>query len=77
MLSTGFAQDVEKIITASRCCKKALLFSAALIGNTVKNFSERLLDGPVEIDVTPLHCERMSIKQWYSVGLTTHRIKPR
>ncbi|TCV92193.1 ATP-dependent RNA helicase SrmB [Biostraticola tofi] len=65
MLDMGFAQDVEQIAAETRWRKQTLLFSATLEGNAVKDFSERLLNDPVEIDATPSRRERKKIVQWY------------
>lgn len=65
MLDMGFAQDVEQIAAETRWRKQTLLFSATLEGNAVKDFAERLLNDPVEIDATPSRRERKKIVQWY------------
>ncbi|TKI06785.1 ATP-dependent RNA helicase SrmB [Martelella alba] len=65
MLDMGFAQDVECIAAETRWRKQTSLFSATLEGNAVKDFAERLLNDPVEIDATPSRRERKKILQWY------------
>lgn len=65
MLDMGFAQDVEQIAAETRWRKQTLLFSATLEGNAVKDFAERLLNDPVEIDASPSRRERKKIVQWY------------
>ncbi|WP_406705442.1 ATP-dependent RNA helicase SrmB [Sodalis sp.] len=65
MLDMGFAQDVEQIAAETRWRKQTLLFSATLEGNAVKDFAERLLNDPVEIDAAPSRRERKKIVQWY------------
>ncbi|MBT9432220.1 ATP-dependent RNA helicase SrmB [Candidatus Sodalis endolongispinus] len=63
MLDMGFAQDVEQIAAETRRRKQTLLFSATLEGNAVKDFAERLLNDPVEIDASPSRAQK--IVQWY------------
>ncbi|WP_074012589.1 ATP-dependent RNA helicase SrmB [Candidatus Sodalis sp. SoCistrobi] len=65
MLDMGFAQDVEQIAAETRWRKQTLLFSATLEGSAVKDFAERLLNDPVEIDASPSRRERKKIVQWY------------
>ncbi|XBS68827.1 ATP-dependent RNA helicase SrmB [Acerihabitans sp. KWT182] len=65
MLEMGFAHDVELIAAETRWRKQTLLFSATLEGNAVKDFAERLLNDPVEIDASPSRRERKKIVQWY------------
>ncbi|CAK8740657.1 ATP-dependent RNA helicase SrmB [Sodalis praecaptivus] len=61
MLDMGFAQDVEQIAAETRWRKQTLLFSATLEGNAVKDFAERLLNDPVEIDAAPSRRERKKL----------------
>src|SRR5476649_1744305 len=65
MLDMGFAQDVELIAAETRWRKQTMLFSATLEGNAVKDFAERLLNDPVEIDASPSRRERKKITQWF------------
>ncbi len=65
MLDMGFAQDVELIAAETRWRKQTLLFSATLEGNAVRDFAERLLNDPVEIDASPSRRERKKITQWF------------
>lgn len=65
MLDMGFAQDIETIAAETRWRKQTLLFSATLEGEAIKDFSERLLNDPVEIDAIPARRERKKILQWY------------
>ncbi|WP_213990022.1 ATP-dependent RNA helicase SrmB [Sodalis sp. dw_96] len=65
MLEMGFAHDVEVIAAETRWRKQTLLFSATLEGNAVKDFAERLLNDPVEIDAASSRRERKKIVQWY------------
>ncbi|ORM67182.1 ATP-dependent RNA helicase SrmB [Pantoea rwandensis] len=65
MLDMGFAQDIETIAAETRWRKQTLLFSATLEGENIKNFAERLLNEPVEIEADPSKSERKKIQQWY------------
>ncbi|MBV4367896.1 ATP-dependent RNA helicase SrmB [Erwinia sp. BNK-24-b] len=65
MLDMGFAQDIETIAAETRWRKQTLLFSATLEGDAIKDFSERLLNDPVEIEADPARRERKKIQQWY------------
>ncbi|MEH0834372.1 ATP-dependent RNA helicase SrmB [Pectobacterium cacticida] len=65
MLDMGFAQDIEHIAGETRWRKQTLLFSATLEGNAIKDFAERLLNEPVEIEADPSRRERKKILQWY------------
>ncbi|WP_034916429.1 MULTISPECIES: ATP-dependent RNA helicase SrmB [Erwinia] len=65
MLDMGFAQDIETISGETRWRKQTLLFSATLEGEAIKDFSERLLNEPVEIESDPARSERKKIQQWY------------
>lgn len=65
MLDMGFAQDIETIAAETRWRKQTLLFSATLEGDAIKDFSERLLNEPVEIEADPARRERKKILQWY------------
>ncbi|GLR10417.1 ATP-dependent RNA helicase SrmB [Mixta theicola] len=65
MLDMGFAQDIETIAAETRWRKQTMLFSATLEGDSIKDFAERLLNEPVEIDSDPSRRERKKIQQWY------------
>ncbi|QHP53383.1 ATP-dependent RNA helicase SrmB [Pectobacterium carotovorum subsp. carotovorum] len=65
MLDMGFAQDIEHIAGETRWRKQTLLFSATLEGDAIKDFAERLLNDPVEIESDPSRRERKKILQWY------------
>ncbi|WP_147199315.1 ATP-dependent RNA helicase SrmB [Pantoea sp. MBD-2R] len=65
MLDMGFGQDIETIAAETRWRKQTLLFSATLEGDAIKDFSERLLNEPVEIEADPARRERKKIQQWY------------
>nr|WP_024965427.1 ATP-dependent RNA helicase SrmB [Pantoea sp. IMH] len=65
MLDMGFAQDIETIAAETRWRKQTLLFSATLEGEAIQDFSERLLNEPVEIEADPARRERKKILQWY------------
>ncbi|RLM22102.1 ATP-dependent RNA helicase SrmB [Brenneria alni] len=65
MLDMGFAQDIEHIAGETRWRKQTLLFSATLEGQAIKDFAERLLNDPVEVEADPSRRERKKILQWY------------
>ncbi|KHT21390.1 ATP-dependent RNA helicase SrmB [Pectobacterium brasiliense] len=65
MLDMGFAQDIEHIAGETRWRKQTMLFSATLEGDAIKDFAERLLNDPVEIESDPSRRERKKILQWY------------
>ncbi|MDC9594580.1 ATP-dependent RNA helicase SrmB [Xenorhabdus sp. IM139775] len=65
MLDMGFANDVETISGETRWRKQTLLFSATLEGESIRDFAERLLTDPVEIDAEPSRRERKKIQQFY------------
>jgi ATP-dependent RNA helicase SrmB len=65
MLDMGFAQDIETIAAETRWRNQTLLFSATLEGDAIKDFSERLLNEPEEIEADPARRERKKIQQWY------------
>ncbi|MGB9095511.1 ATP-dependent RNA helicase SrmB [Erwinia sp.] len=65
MLDMGFAQDIETIAAETRWRKQTLLFSATLEGEAIRDFSERLLNEPEEIEADPARRERKKILQWY------------
>ncbi|ARA75481.1 ATP-dependent RNA helicase SrmB [Pectobacterium brasiliense] len=65
MLDMGFAQDIEHIAGETRWRKQTMLFSATLEGDAIKDFAERLLNEPVEIESDPSRRERKKILQWY------------
>ncbi|OSN04094.1 ATP-dependent RNA helicase SrmB [Lonsdalea iberica] len=65
MLDMGFAQDIEHIAGETRWRKQTLLFSATLEGDAIKDFAERLLKEPVEVEADPSRRERKKIQQWY------------
>ncbi|ACX87009.1 ATP-dependent RNA helicase SrmB [Pectobacterium parmentieri] len=65
MLDMGFAQDIEHIAGETRWRKQTMLFSATLEGDAIKDFAERLLNEPIEIESDPSRRERKKILQWY------------
>ncbi|MBD8164195.1 ATP-dependent RNA helicase SrmB [Erwinia persicina] len=65
MLDMGFAQDIETIAAETRWRKQTLLFSATLEGEAIKDFAERILKEPIEIEADPARRERKKIQQWY------------
>ncbi|KQN54853.1 ATP-dependent RNA helicase SrmB [Erwinia sp. E602] len=83
MLDMGFAQDIETISAETRWRKQTLLFSATLEGEAIKDFAERILKEPVEIEADPARRERKKIQQWYyraddykhKVALLLHLLK--
>ncbi|HIH7630906.1 TPA: ATP-dependent RNA helicase SrmB [Yersinia enterocolitica] len=65
MLDMGFAQDIETISAETRWRKQTLLFSATLEGEAIREFAERILTEPVELEAAPSRRERKKIQQWY------------
>ncbi|HDL8012343.1 TPA: ATP-dependent RNA helicase SrmB [Yersinia enterocolitica] len=65
MLDMGFAQDIETISAETRWRKQTLLFSATLEGEAIREFAERILTEPVELEADPSRRERKKIQQWY------------
>ena len=65
MLDMGFANDIETIAGETRWRKQTMLFSATLEGNAVRDFAERILNNPIEIDSDPSRRERKKIQQFY------------
>ncbi|MGK2946415.1 MAG: ATP-dependent RNA helicase SrmB [Candidatus Malihini olakiniferum] len=83
MLDRGFAQDIEYIAGETRWRTQTLLFSATLEGSAVKDFAERLLKEPIEIEADPSRRVRKKILQWFyraddlehKTALLTHLLK--
>lgn len=65
MLDMGFAQDIETISAETRWRTQTLLFSATLEGEAIREFAERILKEPVEVEADPSRRERKKILQWY------------
>ncbi|EPM2818580.1 ATP-dependent RNA helicase SrmB [Yersinia enterocolitica] len=65
MLDMGFARDIETISAETRWRKQTLLFSATLEGEAIREFAERILTEPVELEADPSRRERKKIQQWY------------
>ncbi len=65
MLDMGFANDVETIAGETRWRKQTMLFSATLEGEAIRDFAERLLDNPFEVDSDPSRRERKKIQQFH------------
>ncbi|CAQ83388.1 MULTISPECIES: ATP-dependent RNA helicase SrmB [Photorhabdus] len=65
MLDMGFANDIETIAGETRWRKQTMLFSATLEGDAIRDFAERLLKDPIEIDAEPSRRERKKIQQFY------------
>ena len=65
MLDMGFTSIVERINTECRWRRQSLLFSATLEGKGVREFSETILNEPIEIDAEPPRRERKKIHQFY------------
>ncbi len=62
MLDMGFIEPVEQIAAATPKTRQTLMFSATLKGSILK-LSERLLNKPMEIRVTPDHAKHENIEQ--------------
>ncbi|MEY4474960.1 MAG: hypothetical protein RL248_727 [Pseudomonadota bacterium] len=65
MLDMGFAQDIETISAETRWRKQTLLFSATLEGEAIREFAERILNEPIELEADPSRRERKKILQRY------------
>ena len=65
MLDMGFANDVETIAGETRWRKQTMLFSATLEGEAIRDFAERLLENPFEVDADPSRRERKKIQQFH------------
>ncbi|MDD9338571.1 ATP-dependent RNA helicase SrmB [Providencia heimbachae] len=65
MLDMGFANDIETIAGETRWRKQTMLFSATLEGEAIRDFAERLLENPIEIDSDPSRRERKKIQQFH------------
>lgn len=65
MLDMGFANDIETIAGETRWRKQTMLFSATLEGEAIRDFSERLLENPIELDPESSRRERKKIQQFY------------
>ncbi len=65
MLDMGFAQDIETISGETRWRNQTMLFSATLEGEAIREFAERILKEPVEVEADPSRRERKKILQWY------------
>ncbi|OAN14142.1 ATP-dependent RNA helicase SrmB [Photobacterium jeanii] len=65
MLDMGFAKVVDRIHNECRWRRQSLLFSATLEGKGVREFSQTILNEPVEVDAEPSRRERKKIHQYY------------
>ncbi|MGF1699702.1 ATP-dependent RNA helicase SrmB [Photobacterium makurazakiensis] len=65
MLDMGFAKIVERINHECRWRRQSQLFSATLEGKGVRDFSEKILTEPVEVNAEPPRRERKKIHQYY------------
>ncbi|WP_419206068.1 ATP-dependent RNA helicase SrmB [Photobacterium leiognathi] len=65
MLDMGFGKVVERLNHECRWRSQSLLFSATLEGKGVREFSERILNEPVEVEAEPSRRERKKIHQLY------------
>uniref|UniRef100_UPI0018E0A2D4 DEAD/DEAH box helicase n=1 Tax=Vibrio cholerae TaxID=666 RepID=UPI0018E0A2D4 len=54
MLYIGFAQDIETISAETRWRKQTLLLSAILEGEAIREFAERILNEPVELEAVQM-----------------------
>ena len=62
MLDMGFVEPIEQIVSATPKTRQTLLFSATLDGDVIK-LSEKHLNKPMEITVTPDKARHESIEQ--------------
>ena len=65
MLDMGFGKIVERINHECRWRRQSLLFSATLEGKGVREFSETILNEPLEVNADPSRRERKKIHQMY------------
>lgn len=65
MLDMGFGKIVERIHNECRWRRQSLLFSATLEGKGVRDFSQGILNEPVEVNAEPPRRERKKIHQFY------------
>ncbi|MGF1681118.1 ATP-dependent RNA helicase SrmB [Photobacterium minamisatsumaniensis] len=65
MLDMGFAKVVERINHECRWRRQSQLFSATLEGKGVRDFSQKILTEPVEVNAEPPRRERKKIHQYY------------
>ncbi|GAD28477.1 ATP-dependent RNA helicase SrmB [Photobacterium leiognathi] len=65
MLDMGFGKVVERLNHECRWRSQSLLFSATLEGKGVREFSEKILNEPVEVEAEPSRRERKKIHQLY------------
>ena len=65
MLDMGFGKIVERLNHECRWRRQSLLFSATLEGKGVREFSETILNEPVEVNADPSRRERKKIHQMY------------
>lgn len=65
MLDMGFGKIVERLNHECRWRRQSLLFSATLEGKGVREFSETILNEPVEVNAAPSRRERKKIHQMY------------
>ena len=65
MLDMGFGKAVERIHNECRWRRQSLLFSATLEGKGVRDFSNTILNEPVEVNAEPPRRERKKIHQYY------------
>ncbi|KJG25049.1 ATP-dependent RNA helicase SrmB [Photobacterium iliopiscarium] len=65
MLDMGFGKIVERINHECRWRRQSLLFSATLEGKGVREFSETILNEPLEVNADPSRRERKKIQQMY------------
>lgn len=62
MLDMGFIEPVELIAAATPSTRQTLMFSATLKGPVLK-LSQRLLNNPLEVSVSPDHAKHENIEQ--------------
>ncbi|HIF9422065.1 TPA: ATP-dependent RNA helicase SrmB [Photobacterium damselae] len=65
MLDMGFGKIVERINKECRWRQQSLLFSATLEGKGVREFSQHILNEPLEVNAEPSRRERKKIHQVY------------
>ncbi|SHJ75742.1 ATP-dependent RNA helicase RhlE [Malonomonas rubra DSM 5091] len=83
MLDMGFSDEINKIIALLPNKRQTLLFSATF-SDDIRKLSKRLLNNPLQIDISPRNSTAKSVKQWvYEVdkskkpALLSHLIRNR
>ena len=63
MLDMGFIHDIRKILKVLPSKRQTLLFSATF-SNEIRSLAKRLVNNPVEIEVSPRNTTAKTVTQW-------------